>query len=424
MHLFRVRLILALIASVTLVSLASTYFDVLAHRHTLREDLERRTKWMAMSVEPDVRGALATGDPSALPGLAQLLKNGTGALGMAIYDARGNLLAGSGPAVVMGALGRGVVEKSLQRGVEASAFGHAEQWQWLEESFPIHNGDQLEGAMAIVVDASYIRAEGIALWQRSFWRIVALVILIVTVTIGMVRWFLLRPMSRVAERLHHLRTGDVEKSSEHELPELSLFSSLAREVETMAKSLTAARAAAAAEARLREAGAHLWTAERLAVHIRNRAGSSKIFVVSNREPYMHVRQGRETVCVVPPSGLVTALEPVLRACDGVWVAGGSGDADAASVDEFDRLRVPPDDPRYTLRRVWLSEEEEGHYYEGFSNEGLWPLCHIAHTRPIFRAADWECYQLINQRFADALLEEMRDSSEPVVFAQDLSLIHI
>ena len=125
--------------------------------------------------------------------------------------------------------------------------------------------------------------------------------------------------------------------------------------------------------------------------------------------------------MVPPSGLVTALEPVLRACDGVWVASGSGDADATTVDEFDRLRVPPDDPRYTLRSVWLSEEEEARYYDGFANEGLWPLCHIAHTRPIFRAADWECYQRVNQRFADALLEEMEDSAEPVVFVQDYHL---
>ncbi len=421
MHLFRMRLILALIASVILVSAASTYFDVLAHRHVLREDLERRTKWMGMSIEPDVRGALATGDPSALPGLTQLLKNGTGTLGLAIYDSHGNLLAGSGPPDVMEALGSGVVERSLQRGVEADAFGHAGQWQWLEEAFPVHNGNQLEGAVALVVDASYIRSEGIALWRRGFWRIVALVILIVAITLGMVRWFLLRPMSRVAERLRHLRTGHTDKSAEPELRDLGFFSPLAREVETMAQSLKAARAAAAAEARLREAGAHLWTAERLAVHIRNRAGSSKIFVVSNREPYMHVREGRETVCVVPPSGLVTALEPVLRACDGVWVAGGSGDADSTAVDEFDRLRVPPDEPRYTLRRVWLSEEEEARYYDGFSNEGLWPLCHIAHTRPIFRAADWECYQLINRRFADALLEEMRDSTEPVVFAQDYHL---
>jgi alpha,alpha-trehalose-phosphate synthase [UDP-forming] len=421
MHLFRVRLILALIAGVTLVSVASTYFDVLAHRHVLREDLERRTKWMGMTVAPNVQDVLTKGDPSLLPGVMEQLKSGTGALGLVVYDIHGKLMAGSGPPDVIAALAHGVVERSLQRGVDAAAFGHAGDWQWLEEVSPIHQGNQLEGAVAVVTDASYIRDEGIALWQRSFWRVVALVILIVGVTLIMVRWFLLRPMRRVAERMRRLRTGHSEKSAEPGVRDFGMFSPLAREVETMAESLIAARAAAAAEARLRDSGDHLWTAERLAVHMRNKAGSSRIFVVSNREPYMHVRQGRETVCVVPPSGLVTALEPVLRACDGVWVASGSGDADRTTVDEFDRLRVPPDDPHYTLRRVWLSEEEEAQYYDGFANEGLWPLCHIAHTRPVFRAADWECYQRINERFATVLLEEMKDSPEPVVFVQDYHL---
>jgi trehalose 6-phosphate synthase len=234
----------------------------------------------------------------------------------------------------------------------------------------------------------------------------------------MVRWFLMTPLTRVAERLRRVRMGHFEKGIGGESTDLSLFSPLAREVETMAESLIAARAAAAAEARLREAGEHFWTPERLAVHMRNKTGNGRIFVVSNREPYVHVRQGRETVCIVPPSGLVTAIEPVLRACDGVWVASGNGNADAANVDEFDRLRVPPDDPRYTLRRVWLSTEEESNYYDGFSNEGLWPLCHIAHTRPTFRAADWECYQRVNEKFANAVLDEMKGSTDPLVFVQD------
>ena len=413
------RLILALIASVTLVSAASTYFDVLAHRHVLREELARRTKWMGVSIEPDVEGALATGDPTALPGLAQLLKSGTGAVGLAIYDASGNMLASSGPPQVMAALGRSVVGKALDKGDEVSAFGHTGEWRWMQEAFPVHNGRELEGAVTIVADAGYIHAEGVALWQRSFWRVVALVVLITIITLLMVRWFLLSPLKRATERLRHLRMGHGSKPGRQgAAAEFSLFSPLAREVETIAKSLIEARAAAAAEARLREAGENWWTAERLAVHIRNRAGSSKIFVVSNREPYMHVRKGRETVCVVPPSGLVTAIEPILRACDGVWVASGSGDADKDVVDENDRLRVPPDDPRYTLRRVWLSPDEEARYYDGFANEGLWPLCHIAHTRPIFRSGDWECYQQVNQRFADALLQEMEGSEEPVVFVQD------
>ncbi len=418
MHLFRMRLILALIASVTIVSIASTYFDVLAHRHALRQELENRTKWMGISIEPDVQGPLAAGDPSALAGVTQLLKAGTGALGIVVYDVRGHVLGSAGPSEVIQALGRGVTSKSLEKGTELSAFGHTGNWRWMEEVFPIHDGRQLIGGMTILVDAGYIHEQDVDLWQRSFWRVLALVILIVAITMGMVGWFLTRPMKRVTERLRHLRTGHAEKTAKPGAAELSLFSPLAHEVETMAESLKAARAAAEAEARLREAGEHWWTAERLAVHMRDRAGSSRIFVVSNREPYVHSRKGREIVWTVPPSGLVTALEPVLRACDGVWVAGGSGDADKLVVDEFDRLRVPPDEPRYSLRRVWLTDEEESKYYDGFANEGLWPLCHIAYTRPIFRAGDWECYQHVNQRFADAVLEEMAASEEPVVFVQD------
>jgi len=134
---------------------------------------------------------------------------------------------------------------------------------------------------------------------------------------------------------------------------------------------------------LREAGESMWTAERLAVQIQTRLHGGRLFVVSNREPYIHQRDGKSLEVTVPPSGLVTALEPVLTACDGTWIAHGSGNADKEVVDGHDRLRVPPENPHYTLRRIWLSKEEEEGYYYGFSNEGLWPLSHIAHTRPFF-----------------------------------------
>jgi trehalose-6-phosphate synthase len=271
--------------------------------------------------------------------------------------------------------------------------------------------------MAVVADAAYIRNEANAVWRRSFWVISISVVLITAITAGMVSWFLARPMSRFTERLRRLRTGHA-KGVEPAGGDLALFNPIAREMETMAESLKAAQAAAATEATLREAGEHWWTAERLAIHMRNSGGNGRVFVVSNREPYMHVRNSNKIECVVPPSGVVTALEPVLRACDGVWVAFGSGDADTAVVDEFDHIRVPPDDPKYALRRVWLTEDEERKYYDGFANEGLWPLCHVAHTRPIFRQGDWECYQLINERFANALLAEMKDCPHPIVFVQD------
>jgi alpha,alpha-trehalose-phosphate synthase [UDP-forming] len=435
MHSFRLRLILALIAGVTLLSVASTYFEVLQHKHVLRQELEWRSSWMGASLKPQFEQAFAQEEIGGLPSLVANAKAQTGALGVGIYDPQGGMITSAGVPAVFSALAhppfeslakktpvaslsRTQVERSLKKGNEINAFGHTGDMQWLEEVFPLHNGDQLVGALVILVDAEYIRTESYDLWRRSFWWIVATVVLIVTVTFFMVRWFLMRPLMRVAERLRRLRMGHFEKGLSPGSAELSIFSPLAREVETMAQSLIAARAAAASEARLRDAGEHFWTAERLAVHMRSRASGGRIFVVSNREPYMHVRDGRKTTCVVPPSGLVTAIEPVLRACDGVWVASGSGNADRENVDEFDRLRVPPDDPKYTLRRVWLSAEEESRYYDGFANEGLWPLCHIAHTRPIFRASDWETYQRVNERFAAALLDEMKGSAEPLVFVQD------
>ena len=186
----------------------------------------------------------------------------------------------------------------------------------------------------------------------------------------------------------------------------------------MAESLSQARNAAENEARLREAGESSWTPERLAVQIQQRLHGGRLFVVSNREPYIHQRNGKSLEVIVPASGLVTALEPVLTACDGTWIAHGSGNADIEVVDKDDRLRVPPDSPHYTLRRVWLTKEEEEGYYYGFANEGLWPLSHIAHTRPIFRAGDWQFYQDVNRKFAAAVLEEIADTENPVILVQD------
>ncbi len=144
---------------------------------------------------------------------------------------------------------------------------------------------------------------------------------------------------------------------------------------------------------------------------------ARILVVSNREPYIHNRAEGSTVLQIPASGLVAALEPVMRACGGTWIAHGSGSADRETVDRNDRIRVPPDSPTYTLRRIWITDEEQDGYYYGFANEGLWPLCHIAFVRPIFREQDWAQYKVINERFADAVVEEA-GSEDPIVLVQD------
>jgi trehalose 6-phosphate synthase len=186
----------------------------------------------------------------------------------------------------------------------------------------------------------------------------------------------------------------------------------------MARSISAAREAAEEEARLRQSAESTWTPTRLKEVVRSLLHERPLFVISNREPYLHEKKGKKIECIVPASGLVTALEPVLKACGGTWIAHGSGDADREVVDAHSKIRVPPEEPQYVLRRVWLSKEEEKGYYYGFSNEGLWPLCHIAHTRPSFRTEDWGYYQSVNKKFANAILQELKDVEEPLILIQD------
>jgi trehalose-6-phosphate synthase len=160
-----------------------------------------------------------------------------------------------------------------------------------------------------------------------------------------------------------------------------------------------------------------WDPERLRALLRTQLQGDQVIVVSNREPYIHEATAGGVMIRRPASGLVTAVEPVMRACSGTWIAHGSGSADRTVVDRHDRVGVPPGRDEYLLRRIWLSAEEERGYYYGFANEGMWPLCHVAHVRPVFRESDWEHYRNVNQRFADAVVEEAR-SEDPVVLVQD------
>ncbi|WP_407062670.1 trehalose-6-phosphate synthase [Caenimonas koreensis] len=160
-----------------------------------------------------------------------------------------------------------------------------------------------------------------------------------------------------------------------------------------------------------------WTADRLRTLLSTQLSGDQVIVVSNREPYIHERTADGIIVKRPASGLVTAVEPVMRACSGTWIAHGSGTADREVVDGRDRVRVPPGHEEYWLRRVWLTAEEEKGYYYGFANEGLWPLCHVAHVRPVFRESDWEAYRAVNQRFADAVVAEAT-GDDPVVLVQD------
>jgi trehalose 6-phosphate synthase len=277
------------------------------------------------------------------------------------------------------------------------------------ENFP-------SSAVVFFSDAEYIENIINSIWLRNFvrWFLQALVISIVTLLI--VRWGILSPLSKVVEWVQAARSGNVEQLKKR--PPIPFLEPLYREITGIAQAMFEAKAIAQEEARLRTTAEAIWTPERLNEEMKQLLQDKMVVVVSNREPYMHVRAGKEIKCIVPASGMVTAMEPILKAVGGLWIASGSGDADRETVDKYDKVQVPPHQEKYTLRRVWLTKEQEDHYYYGFSNEGLWPLCHIAHTRPVFRKEDWDQYLEVNAIYAKAVLEEIKNKEEPFILVQD------
>ena len=416
MRLLSARLIVSLILGIALVSSGFSYYEVLGEKRALRSDVERRDEILGESLVGNVERLWNAGSDKELKRLVQRFGNREHLLGVAIYDRQGALVAVTPELEKTLTVSPPPVTQAITLGHEESSFVRLGTLPVHILVLPIRRQDEVLGGLAVVHDVSYIRAQILLVWRQTFFRVLAQVFLIVLITLLIVRWSITGPIARAALWMRALRTGKI--SFRQEVPDLDIFRSLAREVATMAESLSHARNAAENEARLREAGESMWTADRLSVQLRTRLDDSHLFVVSNREPYMHQRNGKVLDVVVPPSGLVTALEPVLNACDGTWIAHGSGNGDAEVVDAHDRLRVPPEDPRYSLRRVWLTKEEEEGYYYGFANEGLWPLCHIAHTRPLFRAADWQYYQDVNRKFTAAVLEEIGNVKKPVVLVQD------
>jgi trehalose-6-phosphate synthase len=417
-RLLTLRLTISLIVGITLISLGFSYYEVRSQKRNLRRDLEHRAEILGENLAERTEPYLNSGQSSSRELDLTISRFGEREhlTGIAIYNPQGEILAitpglqpqlSGEPEVLREAAIKGQTGGQYIRLGQASIYIYA---------VPLHHGSAVVGGLGILHDASYINAQSRKVWRASFLRVLVLVFLITLITLLIVRWSIAGPIARAAQWMRAMRTG--KNTPRPAMPDLDMFRPIAHEMTNLAASLNAARSAAEKEAQLRHTHDTFWTAERLSVHVRAMLEASRLFVVSNREPYIHRRQGKNIEAMVPASGLVTALEPVLCACDGTWVAHGSGEADRETVDEHDRLRVPPDDPRYTLRRVWVSNEEEEGYYYGFANEGLWPLCHIAHTRPLFRVSDWEHYQRANRRFADAVLKEMEGLERPVLLAQD------
>ena len=273
----------------------------------------------------------------------------------------------------------------------------------------IKGSGRLLGRLMLVHDMSWVeRRSSDTKWYLFYlFVVIGVVISLVTVLVAHLSWrgwvAGVRGMLRGEGLIGLIR-------DQKQMPELQ---PVAQELRALIQDLES-------DKRMRDESQMSWTPTTLKAILHDHLAGEEVLIVSNREPYIHNWAGEQIKVQVPASGVVTALEPVMRACSGVWIAHGSGSADREVVDGRSHVQVPPDAPAYEIRRIWMHPEEEDGYYYGFANEGLWPLCHLAHVRPIFRSSNWQLYKDINERFAMAVVEEAK-TDNPVVLVQDYHL---
>jgi trehalose 6-phosphate synthase/phosphatase len=276
-------------------------------------------------------------------------------------------------------------------------------------------GDEA-GIVVLMQDAGFIaqRSAEVRGELAALLVLMSVLITLIAALIALLSWrgWLAKARDALNSRrfVRQAPAGEPPSAVAPEVPEVDL---LLRDVQALVHEVEQER-------RQRDEQARDWTPETLRRLLHEQLAGDEIIVVSNREPYLHVRTPGGVAVRRPASGLVTAVEPVMRACSGTWIAHGSGSADRAMADAEGRVPVPPQAPSYTLKRIWLTKQEERGYYYGFANEGLWPLCHIAHVRPVFRLSDWETYGEVNRRFAYAVCQAAR-TPNPVVLVQDYHL---
>ena len=346
---FLVRLLGGIWIAVLLVTFVFTWLEVRDERTRLGVDIERRATLAADAVREATERLVArkvrTGYDRILARFAREDRS------VAIYDELGGLIASSPqPKPALGVISPHV-SQAIRDNASVRAFqviGGQATWVHV---VPLTSDERTVGAAAVLVDARHLETQEWALWQRTAVRMGILILLLTGITWLVVRWSVTHPMERMAEWTRQLKAGKAMPPPPN--ADETLFGQLAHEVTGLARTLVRARTAASYEAQLRLRGESVWTEERLKQFIRMRFGDRPIFVVSNREPVSHVKEGGVIRALKPASGLVTALEPVMLACGGVWVAHGSGNADA---EVGARVGLPPDDPMYALRRVWLDAD--------------------------------------------------------------------
>ncbi|MFH1640896.1 MAG: trehalose-6-phosphate synthase [Candidatus Omnitrophota bacterium] len=415
------RILLFILPILLIVAVAFTFFGIIQLRFTeekLMDDLRRKARSVVESLEFSVRYALLNNDLASANRIVEVFENRERLQGCAIYDKEGNILSITKRFSDWKEKDRPYIKDILNTKEERSFSERFKDYSIYSYVMPILDEENNAlGLLEVMYDTSYLATTMAELWRRLSISLIVLLLLVVLMMLLIHRRIFILPVVRLTEWFQHFQRGETDKL--HAIKGKDELGKLASEVEQVALSLRVARKIVSEKASERLQKQELWTETKLKDLIHARLGENALFVVSNREPYMHVMEGvkGKIKCIRPASGVVTALHPILSACGGTWVAQGAGNVDKKFVNSKNKLGVPPEDNRYILKRVFLNKEEEDGYYYGFSNEGLWPLCHNTHTRPIFREADWKIYKEVNQKFAENLLEEL-PSNPPLVFIQD------
>src|SRR5207249_3963418 len=365
-------LIVSIIVAVGIVAFAFTAIQSSSERQKLNNELQANTVRLAEDFYKSHFKHLEKGDSLTSKEITDSVISQYNFVGMAVYYNRDSVIP-------LNDSTRPLLEHSsdfIARTISAdSSMGNmikVSGKKFYEYIRVIKRQDKPSIAAIFYADAGYIRNIINSIWLGNFFRWFLQALIISVVTLLIIRWGILAPINKVVEWIKAARFGNVEQFEKG--PPISFLRPLYKEISGIAQAMQEAKAIAQEEARLRTTAEAIWTPERLNEEMKQVLEDKMMVVVSNREPYMHVRAGKEIKCIVPASGMVTAMEPILKACGGLWIASGSGDADRETVDKNDKVQVPPYENKYTLRRVWLTKEQEDHYYYGFANEGLWPLC--------------------------------------------------
>lgn len=386
---------LVLLAALTL---AAAPFSRSLIEQWSRSDVESRSRLVYTALQGPVVRALADNDPARLANILQGVSEDERILAVGLCDERGRLRGATK-----------LMPKTFSCENVARSEGESfsqitnDGRRVLVGAFHITTRDR-HAYLVVLHDLSYVDARSGKAQTYVVATLLGGAIIVAIVAILMVVLVLRGWMATLRQAIDNVRSGRPPTSAVHER------SAVEMQIEKLLKDLEIGRTPT-------ETAEIEWTPESLHNLLNDALPGAEVIVVSNREPYIHNHSDTGIVLQTPASGLVSALEPVIRACGGTWIAHGSGDADRETVDANDRLDVPPSAPAYKLRRVWISEEEQDGYYYGLANEGLWPLCHNVFVRPIFRENDWRYYERINARFADAVAREAR-TEDPIVLVQD------